>query len=91
MEALLHESRATAQALEERVQRLQAENETLQQNQQQTISLLVSEKASLASELERLEGVENCTRSLCLPQIVALTVCSGSDDGGFTRGRAPRG
>lgn len=60
-EALLHESQSAAKALEERVQRLQAENETLQQNQQQTISLLVSEKASLASELERLEGVETRT------------------------------
>lgn len=49
--------------LEDLVQRLQAENETLQQNQQQTISLLVSEKASLAAELERLEGVESCESS----------------------------
>ncbi|KAJ7750256.1 hypothetical protein B0H16DRAFT_857771 [Mycena metata] len=61
-ENLLNESRTAARELEERVQRLQSENETLQHNQQQTISLLVSEKASLASELERLEGVENCTR-----------------------------
>lgn len=61
-EATLHQSREMAKSLEEKVQRLQAENETLQQNQQQTISLLVSEKASLASELERLEGVEACMR-----------------------------
>ncbi|KAF8204325.1 hypothetical protein K438DRAFT_556230 [Mycena galopus ATCC 62051] len=62
-EAQLQESRASTQVLEDLVQRLQAENETLQQNQQQTISLLVSEKASLASELERLEGVENLAQT----------------------------
>ncbi|KAJ7150290.1 hypothetical protein C8R46DRAFT_500482 [Mycena filopes] len=62
-EAQLNESRAAARAWEERVQQLQSENETLQHNQQQTISLLVSEKASLASELERLEGVENSART----------------------------
>ncbi|KAJ6520274.1 hypothetical protein C8R45DRAFT_1058402 [Mycena sanguinolenta] len=62
-DALLQESRAATQVLEDLVQRLQADNEALQQNQQQTISLLVSEKASLASELERLEGVENLART----------------------------
>ncbi|KAJ6623105.1 hypothetical protein B0H10DRAFT_2213792 [Mycena sp. CBHHK59/15] len=62
-EALLQDSRSATKSLEEKVQQLHAENDTLQQNQQQTISLLVSEKASLASELERLEGVESLARS----------------------------
>ncbi|KAF7307296.1 hypothetical protein MIND_00523600 [Mycena indigotica] len=62
-EAQLVESQATAQDLQRRVQQLEAANDELQQNQQQTISLLVSEKASLTAELERLEGVESRARA----------------------------
>ncbi|KAG7452140.1 uncharacterized protein BT62DRAFT_926359 [Guyanagaster necrorhizus] len=62
-EVLLGEERKRSQQLSEDLHQLQAERETLLRNEQQTISLLVSEKASLASELERLEGLESEAQS----------------------------
>lgn len=52
--------------LEAQIQRAQSEKDAavgIQQSQQQTISLLVSEKASLTSDLERLGEVE---QSICV-------------------------
>ena len=54
MDALLQQERFKTQELESRVRDLDANL----QSQQQTISLLVSEKASLATSLEQLESVE---------------------------------
>lgn len=62
-ETLLGEERGRSKELEQRVQQVQNEKETLLQNERQTISLLVSEKASLSTELERLEGLEASTHS----------------------------
>lgn len=62
-EVILGEERERSQQLSQDLQQLQAERETLLRNEQQTISLLVSEKASLASELERLEGLESEAQS----------------------------
>ncbi|KAK0466295.1 uncharacterized protein EV420DRAFT_1617576 [Desarmillaria tabescens] len=58
-EAILGEERERSQQLSQDLQQLQAEREAFMRNEQQTISLLVSEKASLASELQRLEGLES--------------------------------
>ncbi len=63
-EVTLGEERKRSQQLSQDVQQLQIERETFLRNEQQTISLLVSEKASLASELERLEGLESGMDSL---------------------------
>lgn len=57
-ETLLQDERHRSTQLDGQVQQLQDEKETLLQNQHQTISLLVSEKASLASELERFQDLE---------------------------------
>lgn len=58
-EVLLEEQRACSTTLTDQLQQLQAEKTTSLQNERQTISLLVSEKSSLAAELERLEGLES--------------------------------
>ncbi len=57
-EALLREEHNRLQALQGDVQKLHEEMETMRRNEQQTVSLLVSEKVSLTSNLERLEGLE---------------------------------
>ncbi|KAJ7597367.1 hypothetical protein C8J56DRAFT_317211 [Mycena floridula] len=57
-EALLEEETRHSRSLDEQIAQLQAERENLLENQQQTISLLVSEKTQLSSDLERLEGIE---------------------------------
>ncbi|KAK0246479.1 hypothetical protein EDD85DRAFT_59257 [Armillaria nabsnona] len=62
-EVILGEERKRSQQLSQDMQQLQVERETFLRNEQQTISLLVSEKASLASELERLEGLESEAQS----------------------------
>lgn len=59
VEALLEEQRTQSEALKEELERLEIEKESQLQNEQQTISLLVSEKSSLAAELQRLEGAES--------------------------------
>lgn len=67
VEALLEEQRNQSKDLKEELERLEVEKDAQLQNEQQTISLLVSEKSSLAAELQRLEGVESskayCGRS----------------------------
>ncbi|KAF9021732.1 hypothetical protein BDZ89DRAFT_1137774 [Hymenopellis radicata] len=57
-EALLQEDYSRLQELQSDVQKLHEEMETMRRNEQQTVSLLVSEKVSLTSNLERLEGLE---------------------------------
>jgi myosin protein heavy chain len=59
VEALLEEQRAQSKKSNEQLQRLEAEKQALLRNEQQTISLLVSEKSSLTAELQRLETVES--------------------------------
>jgi len=52
--------------LDARIKQLDQEKETLARNEQQTISLLVSEKASLTSELEGLIGAASRKLSFSL-------------------------
>jgi hypothetical protein len=55
--ALLQQERSNTHGLESRVTRFESDLES----QRQTIALLVSEKASLAASLERLEDAEAST------------------------------
>ncbi|KAF5385243.1 hypothetical protein D9615_001137 [Tricholomella constricta] len=63
-EALLEDQRARAKELGEQLQRLVMDKERALQNEQQTISLLVSEKSSLTAEVERLQDVESRANAL---------------------------
>lgn len=56
--ASLETEKGRSKDLAEQVALLQNEKESLRQTQQQTISLLVSEKSSLSDELSRLDGIE---------------------------------
>ncbi|RDB29429.1 hypothetical protein Hypma_015998 [Hypsizygus marmoreus] len=60
----LEEQRARVQDLQTKLQQLEVEKETALRNEQQTISLLVSEKSSLTTELQRLEDVESKAHTL---------------------------
>ncbi|KAG7099845.1 hypothetical protein E1B28_001652 [Marasmius oreades] len=57
-ESLLKEEQHQSQQLRERVEQIQAEKDNSIRNEQRTISLLVSEKSALTSELERLGDVD---------------------------------
>lgn len=61
LEAALKKQRGYSTELEQQMQKTQVEMEVSLRNEQQTISLLVSEKAALTSGLERLSGAESCT------------------------------
>lgn len=60
-EGLLEAERRRYNELEGAFQHSQLEQDSQLQNERQTISLLVSEKTSLATELQRLEGLEAST------------------------------
>lgn len=49
----------TADELGGKLKKLEADNIVALQNEQRTVALLVSEKASLATEIERLHDVES--------------------------------
>jgi len=77
LETRMHELEANARAANERIQRMTArESDMIEksraqiQNLQQTISLLVSEKASLTASLDRLEDLES--RRYHFPTITCL-------------------
>ncbi|KAG6899575.1 hypothetical protein C0993_009046 [Termitomyces sp. T159_Od127] len=63
--AQLEEQRSRAEGLEEKLRNLEVEKEQAIRNEQQTISLLVSEKSTLASEvMKRLEAFEYKSETL---------------------------
>lgn len=67
-ESKLAKEQERSKALEAQLQRAQSEKDAavgIQQSQQQTISLLVSEKASLTSDLELLSEVQQSIRAFC--------------------------
>lgn len=70
LELLLEQERAQYSTLESRLMELQKETTTQLKNHEETISLLVSEKASLTSTLDRLDEVENsvCFASKRVPK-----------------------
>lgn len=57
-ETRLEEERNRFVTLEKEFQKFRVEKGALLQNEKQTVGLLVSEKASLISELQRLERIE---------------------------------
>ncbi|KAJ3855071.1 hypothetical protein EV368DRAFT_80003 [Lentinula lateritia] len=59
LDAALKKQRGYSTELEQQMQKTQFEMEVSLRNEQQTISLLVSEKAALTSGLERLSGAES--------------------------------
>ncbi|KAG6846055.1 hypothetical protein H0H87_006419 [Tephrocybe sp. NHM501043] len=63
-EYLLYEQRVSSAELEEKLRQLEVEKEQALLNEQQTISLLVSEKSSLTSEVQRLEEFETKANTL---------------------------
>ncbi|GLB35724.1 putative biological adhesion [Lyophyllum shimeji] len=63
-EALLQEQRTRTKGLEDQLQWLEDEKARALQNEQQTISLLVSEKSSLVAEVQRLGDVETKANAL---------------------------
>ncbi|KAG5645333.1 hypothetical protein DXG03_006395 [Asterophora parasitica] len=63
-ETLLDGQRTRSRELEEQLHHLEVEKERALQNEQQTISLLVSEKSSLLAEVERLGDIESKASAL---------------------------
>lgn len=72
-EILLEKETARADLLDERFQQLQTDAEISLQNERQTISLLVSEKASLLSDLQRLDNAQSSKPILTSPVNCLLT------------------
>ncbi|KJA28608.1 hypothetical protein HYPSUDRAFT_197438 [Hypholoma sublateritium FD-334 SS-4] len=62
--AALDAEKTRVETLREEFQTLKEETDTALQNERQTVSLLVAEKAHLASELQRLDGFESKVREL---------------------------
>ncbi|KIY65985.1 hypothetical protein CYLTODRAFT_48383 [Cylindrobasidium torrendii FP15055 ss-10] len=58
IQKLLQDESHRAAVLQEALSKLQEEKDLIGQNHQQTVSFLVSEKASLSEELQRLAGLE---------------------------------
>lgn len=65
VETRLGEERGRFEALDEEFRQFRTEKEVSVQNERQTVSLLVSEKASLITELQRLEGLELSEFAAC--------------------------
>ncbi|KAF8963934.1 hypothetical protein BDZ97DRAFT_1919464 [Flammula alnicola] len=63
-EALLVAERKRVEELEQNYQRLQNDTETALENEQRTVSLLVTEKAHLTSELQKRENFESEVQEL---------------------------
>ena len=72
-ELLLEKETARADLLDERFQQLQTDAEISLQNERQTISLLVSEKASLLFDLQRLDNAQSSKPILTSPVNCLLT------------------
>lgn len=72
-EILLEQETARADLLDEQFRQLQTDAEISLQNERQTISLLVSEKASLLSDLQQLDDAQSSKPILTSPVNCLLT------------------
>lgn len=72
-EILLEKETARADLLDERFRQLRTDAEISLQNERQTISLLVSEKASLLSDLQQLDDAQSSEPILTSPVNCLLT------------------
>lgn len=59
MEALLEEERRRVEKLQENLETLQQDSEITLQNERQTVAILVNEKTHLSAELQKREHYES--------------------------------